>query len=558
VCIDDDFVEPYSAKRVKEYRRAFSKDMYESLTNKCECAVTIVQYKKKDSSNMKASINQKDLFVIDWNLGADDVSRPLQLIDYALQSNVSFICIYTNEEDTISIRNSLLYYFSGIGKKDVEATTKAFEACGLTIEDEIMKLTHDCFATEKTNLLKLINYYNDHASSPDSSDFNSKGNSDWKKIYIACNNICVPTKGSKYVLEKKNCGEDVVKIGGTFIFTFSKSEKDGKGVTADKLIATIAQKFSDSPNPILGAAWLYWANKFGEILESKGSFFANVSDKAFAKYLQEVNRTDKEVFDDTVKDIFKKKMQQCMDHVEVSLPEEIKRDILSIEVMNTNSFTNDLGELNELLNTNSGLTNVCHKLYFGDVFVSDDDKYWMCITAKCDCARPDIKIENEYTFIQGTTANIGTAMDYAEKGNYSFLRDKNRNIVAVEWKLKLHTVYVYNTIVGPGKKVVAKFVKGKRTISYICNICDSYAQRMANAAFAEAYRVGVSYATTIGTTKYNVAPSGYEGPYDIETLIKMAEDDILTPETSVLKCERERWKEAKELDELSCAFEISG
>ena len=124
-------------------------------------------------------------------------------------------------------------------------------------------------------------------------------------------------------------------------------------------------------------------------------------------------------------------------------------------------------------------------------------EYWLCITAKCDCAKPEEKIRNNYIFIGGRYVGDSVALTKAETDYYSFINslEQNReNPICIQWCGKINSIYIKQNVVTRGKEIVGNLKSVDKHFIYLGNVKENYAQRMANMAFANGNRVGVSLA----------------------------------------------------------------
>ena len=86
ICIDDGLLEPY-CEVGDALKVDFSKEMFDGISNTCQCSVTMVQYKGDETERLiEEKLNEKDLMILDWELTATgQIKKPLKVIDYALK-----------------------------------------------------------------------------------------------------------------------------------------------------------------------------------------------------------------------------------------------------------------------------------------------------------------------------------------------------------------------------------------------------------------------------------------------------------------------------------------
>jgi hypothetical protein len=157
-------------------------------------------------------------------------------------------------------------------------------------------------------------------------------------------------------------------------------------------------------------------------------------------------------------------------------------------------------------------------LNFGDVFLvepndnhKENPKYLICLTALCDCLRPQDKIKSNFYFAEGSNIKNADALDLGDTAFISFLP----NNITIKWteitKNELRNTYGPLYIKPLQYKVFEnenKFDKNNQIkvhyldkagqtkseiLTYIGTIRPNYAQRIANHAFSYPIRVGVDF-----------------------------------------------------------------
>lgn len=508
ICVDDDFLEPYEEILERdEKKHIFSRQMYDAISTSCECAVTIVPYNQKaDVKVIKDKMRQKDLLILDWELTeVMDIEKPIEIIDSALSKNVQYICIYTNTHNLEGVCETLRLYYCGYSKSEVEYVAAQCEEQGL-LKDEFVADIIDCFEKKNGNIKLLKDKAKELGVTLDIDGIGENDKSLWHKLYFAWSEKLLPEK-SEFVASEKSDNSTVLNIGGRLVFVYGKSVEEASEqinkVVPGNIIPSIAKYMVSEPNSILDALWLYYFNIFQDALYKRTEFFKNISSDAFFyhanKMLKEEGRDDLEDF---FKESFKEEMTQRIDVKDIVIPEEILQMMVDKgENVVTANILNELVKLNERLTVNRSLTNICHNIAFGDLFrcINTNDglsEFWLCITAKCDCRRPE-KISNNYIFIGGDICRDKRAVVEAEKQYFSYINigtNEKEKMVAVEWNSKINSIYITENNV-KRDSVIQGNIKGlQKEFKYICNVKENFAQRMANMAFADGNRVGISLA----------------------------------------------------------------
>lgn len=508
ICVDDDFLAPYEAvTEADKEKHLFSKQMYSGISSSCECAVTIVPYKQEvDINVINAMMRQKDLLILDWELSkVEDIKKPIEIIDGALSNNVQYICIYTNTPNLTGICETLRLYYCGFSKSEVENVANQCEEQGL-LKDEFATDIIECFERKNGNIKILKDKAKELGVTVNIDGIEETSKKLWYMLYFAWSDKLLPEKNEFVAYDKGDDGT-VLNIDGRLVFIYGKSaEKSGEQIDKilpENIIPSIAKHMVESPNSILDALWLYYFNLFQAALYKRTDFFKNISSDAFfyhaSKMFDEEGQDDVEIF---FKESFKEEMTQRIDVENIAIPDEILQIMVdkgkNIEPAN---ILDELVKLNERITINRSLSNIFHNIGFGDLFqcVNADNglcEFWLCITAKCDCRRPE-KISNNYIFIGGNRCKNKHAIAEAEKQYFSYAdlgNEENCNVVAVKWGSKINSIYIIDNNVKRGKIIQGNIRDMQKNFKYIGNVKENFAQRMANMAFADGNRVGISLA----------------------------------------------------------------
>lgn len=508
ICVDDDFLEPYEdVKETDKKKHFFSRKMYSAISSACECAVTIVPYKQEADLNViNDKMRQKDLLILDWELTkVTDIKKPIEIIDGALSNNVQYICIYTNAHNLTGVCEILRLYYCGFSKGEVDSVAAQCEEQGL-LKDEFAKDIIDCFERKNGDIRSLKEKAKELGVSVSVNGLGENSSKLWYKLYFAWSGKILPEKND-FVVSKKVDDSTVLNIGGRLVFVFGKSEDKSSEqmnkVVPENIIPSIAKYMVEAPNSILDALWLYYFNIFQDALYKRTEFFRNISSSAFFyhanKMLKEEGRDDVEAF---FKESFKEEMTQRIDVKSITIPEEILQMMVDRgAVVEPAHILNELVKLNERITMNRSLSNIEHSISFGDLFqcVNSENgfcEYWLCITAKCDCRRPE-KISNNYIFIGGQSCSYKHAIVEAEKQYFSYANlgtEENDKMIAVKWCSKISSIYITDNKVIRGCSIQGNIRGVQKEFKYIGNVKENFTQRMANMAFADGNRVGISLA----------------------------------------------------------------
>ena len=499
ICIDDDFVEPYEVTDSHHKESELSGRMYRALSTECECAVTMVSYNLKISLEyLEKKMKQKDLLIIDWELTQPlHPEHTIHVIDCALRNNIPYICIYTNEQNTEGIEDTLKAYYSGHSKEEVKQASESCEELGI-FKDDFASITKQSFSSAQADVRPLKNKLKELGIEVDRNQFNYEKTDEWYKLYLDWYGYILPSE-KEYVADKKS---HVLEVDGKKFFFFSKNlncvQDTVDMISPEHIISRIVENIVESPDSIKDGICLYYSNRFQEALTRRPNILGDISGHAFAYYAKSLLEEDgQDEFELFIKGLFKQELEQQLDIQNAVIPELLAKELITVASQITASLIiNELIQLNAKININGTLSSMNHTLSFGDVFkynAGTRNRYLLCVTAKCDCRRPE-KINKNYIFISGEKCKSGKALENAEKEYFSFLHNRDKEFIAVEWKKKLNTIYIPDNNVAKGKGLIGNLMGKEFEMEFICSLKENYAQRMANMAYADSNRVGISLA----------------------------------------------------------------
>lgn len=503
ICIDDGLLEPYSKGDSLNYD--FSKEMFDGISNTCQCSVTMVQYKGDETEGLiEEKLNDKDLLVLDWELTTTgQIKKPLKLIDCALNQNIPYICIYTNSKDLKEISDCIEKYYSGYDIQTVESVAKIWENEGL-MKEEFLDDLKECFEDRK-KVPKLIKKVQELCPKIDTSSCNYCKLECWIPVYLKWGNYLLPDE-SKFTAKRVADKDTVLNIDGKMVFVFSKKNSDldaDKAIAPEQIVPAIAESMVLKPNSIMDCIWLYYANCYCKAVYKRPQFFKDIAYEGFAYHVGKIVELEDMELESFFKEIFNEELLDILNSQDISIPTGIVDKILEDNRNNTTTACyKDLVKLNERLTINRRYSECEHKIAFGDVLYCTDAEsglceYWLCITAKCDCAKPEEKIRNNYIFIGGRYVGDRVALTKAETEYYSYINsvEQNReNPICIQWCGKINSIYIEQNVVIRGKEIVGNLKGVDKHFVYLGNVKENYAQRMANMAFSNGNRVGVSLA----------------------------------------------------------------
>ncbi|MBQ2922358.1 MAG: hypothetical protein IJE60_04585 [Tyzzerella sp.] len=505
ICIDDGFLEPYSEPEGDALKFLFSKEMFDGISNTCQCSVTMVQYKGDETERLiEEKLNDKDLLILDWELTTTgQIKKPIEVIDCALDKNIPYICIYTNSKDLKEISAYIEKYYSGYDMQTAENAADIWEREGL-LKEEFLDNVKACFE-DKAKIPTLIKKVQELCPEIDTVSCNYRKIENWIPVYLKWENCLLPEQ-LKYIAKRVDGKDTVLNIDGKMVFVFSKKNSDAdddKAISPEQIVPAIAESMVLKPNSIMDCVWLYYANCYCKAVYKRPQFFKDIAYEGFAYHVGKMFESEDQALESFFKEIFNEELMDILNSQDISIPTGIVDKILE-DNKNSSTVTchRDLVKLNERLTINRRYSECEHKIAFGDVFYCTDAEsglceYWLCITAKCDCVKPEEKIRNNYIFIGGRYVGDSVALTKAETDYYSFINslEQNReNPICIQWCGKINSIYIKQNVVTRGKEIVGNLKSVDKHFVYLGNVKENYAQRMANMAFANGNRVGVSLA----------------------------------------------------------------
>jgi len=146
-------------------------------------------------------------------------------------------------------------------------------------------------------------------------------------------------------------------------------------------------------------------------------------------------------------------------------------------------------------------------LNYGDIlFSSENENYYLCITALCDCLHPE-NINNRFFFVRGRKFDIESAIKLGDEAFISYLNDDE----CVNWVqygqsttydnhkpvyIKPIQLYIPNSSIVDNKVTMldlrdeqVKYVE----LEYKFTLRAQYTQRISNHAFSHPLRVGIDF-----------------------------------------------------------------
>ncbi len=474
-------------------------------------SLAIHKYKiddQKDDILKNYLFEDRDLVLLDWNLDGDNSGQDYSLAllaDIVKRPHIHFCTIYTSEKGTSidTVFQNILSYFSG-------DNSEYYDELYADLENE-------------TEIVKIKETLNDINVNRDSRDSGKKLGDLFKshkeaiekikEITGITNNKCAIIKASIALnrtltsVEPNSCP--------------SITNFDNKTLVIDNTIITILNKEENNPESLI-------RNISNQVIQGKSSFtqllgleMQSIFSKSGAFIDENLLNFGKEAiifhrekykadghlhfFPEFIKEIMLEKAKLNIRDKSISLLDD---DFLDAENKEIIPKDEELIAMNIFYNSTK-LKND-NKLNFGDVFKKEGvSEYFICITALCDCLRPD-KIENKFFFAKGEPIKKEDALKLGDTAFVSYLSEKQivkwTDITSIDEGLhKFSPVYIkplQYTITeiqfNEENEITFKNLdsNGKEetfTGKYITTIKSNYSQRIANHSFNHPIRVGVDF-----------------------------------------------------------------
>lgn len=501
----DENAQPFYAKASEPeiLEERLSRELYSNF-NQIGITFGIHKFAKGDEIDEDTVCNlfdRRDLILLDWKLDKNDGELlSLKLLSEIVgKDHIHFCVIYTKEKDAQikEIYWNILSYFSGVNR----AFCSEIE---LELADQ---------EEEVRSLIPEIKYHSENR-------FNKSIGRE-RGLFLAKNKELVARSVEATHESDRLCA--LIKVGIAFSKEH-KSEKqlpcpsmispDHKTITINNTIITILNKDENKPDVLI-------ENFSNQISESKNSFLQLLgleAHKIFSKkaafidtemlaiskeaFLYHRNQKKEENFSEFIKEILIEKARLNFRDEELLLLNDELLDKMVAENGIDKISDEEIKSMNIFYNSIRLEGN--RKLNFGDVF-KIRDKYFICITALCDCKTPK---KNKFYFAEGRKIK---AQDAFELGDGAFISYLNQQEI-VQWtdinqdKSKAHFMPVYikpiqftvpKNVIKDNKLTLIRLTEDAQIktveVEYLTTIKQNYTQRIANHAFTHPVRVGIDF-----------------------------------------------------------------
>ncbi len=514
-------------------------------------SLAVHKFKVADRENenlLQYLFNDRDLVLLDWKLqGEGGEEYSLELLSRVVDSNhINFCCIYTTETNIDNIFFNILSYFSGINSELFQKIRDEYVSIYEDSINEIKKSYNYIDYNHSDNGRYLGRLHQEGLKFDELIEF-CGGNIDKKEALF----LLMLASGDYHKSPKANFKPSLISIesrtliiNNTIICILNKENALEEEPIA--IIKNLSEKIESSKNSFTQLLGIEMQN----IFNTTGSFadenLLKISKEAlFAhrKYIKEKNNDNDIPFKTLIKQVLLEHAYLKLRTVKLSLLNDeflesqidITAELDDDQVALINTFYNSVSvkSLNEDSQPN---------LNFGDVFKDENNDYYLCITALCDCLRPD-KIKQNFYFVKGKKIDVKLANTLGDSAFISYVgQDEAISWIALEpdtqieidqtgkteQELELERLRIENKMLTTHKylpvyikphsfnvknpKIIDSVIEIRRiesikvenvtkdngdiafsTIRYITTLRPSYTQRIANHSFTHPIRVGVDF-----------------------------------------------------------------
>lgn len=490
IYIDENALEPFEEPiepGLDEVNRSIM--LYNSF-KKESISLSILKYTVENYNNNNGYIfKNRDLILLDWELegAGQGGEKALDILSEIVchQHHIHFCAIYTAEQNKDSVLKNIISYFSNTTRSEYDDFKLELES-DQNVIDAVPRFKHLILHrdSESKRMIFQLGITNEI------STIHNTINADDKlcsliKCAIAFEDNTFKSNTKLPCPQFFDPNTYTLVIENAIIQIINKQE-----TSPDKLVDLLSDNISNYKWGIMQLLGLEMQN----ISRKKSSFVSPDVLQVSKNTLAYHKKNHGEEFQSFIKNILIEQNAASLINENLSLVETIEEEDKcdsNTELIAMNVFYNTIH-----LNCNKNIS-------FGDIFKCEED-YFICITALCDCIRPNEKINNTFFFAKGKLIKPSKILNIAETGFVSFLDEKNAIIWdsnngddgKVSYIKPICFTIPNNVIVDRKIKAFQLDKTGNRIgfdFQYITTIKQNYAQRIANHAFAYPIRVGVDF-----------------------------------------------------------------
>lgn len=527
VYIDDKIVEPFT-EITGENEKYFnvSKGLFESFRS-AKKTIDFYQYKKNKNWNddIDYIFKNRDLLILDWQLDDTDEIKQyetLRILKKAVQvDNLHFVSIYTETTNLEEILYTIKAYFDNdFNDNSISACENLMELLENKLGIDALKLfrsySNDFFQVAlsagevKQKLISDFKYKIKNELAENYRFFAKGLNGINNDINKACDILGYYVRGEKYTGDI-DFSTDVKTdyISSMFIFvnhTIIQVTNKNSPKPND-----LFEFFTDAIQKVAGNLLTLISLEVRGLLRESSGFVGKdadiIKDEILFHQLEK-----KEGFIDFLMTIIKNHTISYFDHKQGRL-KSLNKDFWDTYKSNKNLedsisiFNGDDNQIFEEIKKLNVYYNALHikkypgsKLRFGDIFYTvnknqeKDGRFYLCVTAHCDCLNPKTNIKNNFFFVGGDSGDVKQLINEGDSAFCSYIKDE-KEISAIKWNPRPVIINIPDSRINDGRLIGKDGLDKEYTLLYHSTIKENYAQRMANNSFAHAMRVGIDFAS---------------------------------------------------------------
>jgi hypothetical protein len=501
--------------------------------------LTVHKFQKEnlnDNKTIDYLFSGKDLILLDWeldNIAGQEYS--LQLLSKSIEvPYINFCCIYSRSNNFNEIPLFLTAYFSGLTKIDFENLKNNYNH--LEIEE-----IQDFWNNPEIN---IIDFFIKNEIVIENLPVESLKENSMEEILMY---IYISLNSQKYVILDDNAinheiihfDEDSFIVNNTFVLLLRKDDANDKQY--ENLIKRISNTIVKNKSSFFQLLGLEMQSVFNSNERFIDETILKSSTEALFSIRNHIN--DDKIFGTIIKKLLLEQATLKLRTAKLKLLESefledygktLTKDVDTDNLIQLNTFFNavTVKSLNEEDFPN---------LNFGDIFKDNENNYYLCITALCDCYRPK---DGNFYFAKGKQLkNKDLALKLGDGAFISFLpnnivvywgdlesakfnnidkkgidEDENKyRIRKLTNEIDAYKEFLYkpffikpkvfnvkNNKIFNGKIEICEIINNFKInpscqdiffyeIEYITTLRSDYVQRIANHAFAHPVRVGVDF-----------------------------------------------------------------
>ncbi|QCE41564.1 response regulator receiver domain [Psychroserpens sp. NJDZ02] len=497
IFIDEKALEPYKVKPRNPYPEV---DLSINLLKKFKekgISLAVHKFSPSDLQNeerLKYFFKRRDLVLLDWRLdGNDGEEHSLNLLSKIVkEKHIHFCSIFTSEHNKNVIIDNLSTYFSGynlgyyqniIDELDIYRDDNLASFNQISFNDDKFNGTlFNAFRLIDAGLPKLIK---------DCTGITSFGEA-LIQVRYAFSNLHKSLEPNPK-LSHINRTNFSLNINNTIITIIPKSEN-----SAIKILNRLVDQVRKSENNLSQLLGLDMQNSFTNNASFIDENLLNTSINTLMYHRKQlkVHNLDLE-FNNFIKSILLEHSKLKLEDSDLKILEE--KFLNKISKQNYKVSDNEIAVLNAFYN---GTTLKEKKiLNFGDIFKGENNTYYLCITALCDCIlhNGESNIDFNYYFVKGNSIPVEEGIKKGDGGFISYI-DSTTCILWGQEYVKPKQFFVENPLL-VNNKIRIEFrdkrrVLVKKDIEYVFTLKQNYAQRITNHSFNHPIRVGVDFVKT--------------------------------------------------------------